>query len=433
MQRSTQPPPFATTAATTDNRTTTLCCLIATSIFSLLFILYLSASQPPPPPQPDPFLFPNGQAQNHHHHYHRLLNHQISSDPSPPSPPSIAYLISGSTNDAGRILRLLLAVYHPRNQYLLHLDLSAPQADRDFLALFVQSVPVFKAAQNVNVIGKADFAYPKGSSSISSTLHGASILLRVSANWDWFINLSAADYPLVTQDDLLHILSYLPKDLNFVNHTSYIGWRESRRLKPIIVDPGLYLSEKSEMFYVTQKRELPDAYRLFTGSSTAILSRKFVDFCILGTDNLPRTLLLYLANTPSSHSVYFPTILCNSRQFNRTIVNHGLQFSSFDTKQKPLHLNSNDFDDLIKSGVAFASPFLPDDPVLNRIDQEVLGRGPGKPVPGGWCLGEPGNETCTVWGDADILRPGPGAKRLEKRVFALLSNGTFQSHQCAIN
>lgn len=26
--------------------------------------------------------------------------------------------------------------------------------------------------------------------------------------------------------DLLHILSYLPKDLNFVNHTSYIGWKE---------------------------------------------------------------------------------------------------------------------------------------------------------------------------------------------------------------
>ena len=26
--------------------------------------------------------------------------------------------------------------------------------------------------------------------------------------------------------DLLHILSFLPKDLNFVNHSSYIGWRE---------------------------------------------------------------------------------------------------------------------------------------------------------------------------------------------------------------
>ncbi|KAF7131518.1 hypothetical protein RHSIM_Rhsim09G0047700 [Rhododendron simsii] len=124
-------------------------------------------------------------------------------------------------------------------------------------------MPVFKAAQNVNVIGKPDFAYQKGSSPLSSVLHGASILLRVDPNWDWFINLSAADYPLVSQDDLLHILSYLPRDLNFVNHTSYIGWRESRKLKPIIVDPGLYLKEKNAMFYATQKRELPDAFQLF--------------------------------------------------------------------------------------------------------------------------------------------------------------------------
>lgn len=38
--------------------------------------------------------------------------------------------------------------------------------------------------------------------------------------------------------DLLHILSYLPKDFNFVNHTSYIGWREYDQLnfKSLICD-----------------------------------------------------------------------------------------------------------------------------------------------------------------------------------------------------
>ena len=39
----------------------------------------------------------------------------------------------------------------------------------------------------------------------------------------------------------------------------------SKRLKPIIVDPGLYLSEKTGMFYASQKRGLPNAFRLFTG------------------------------------------------------------------------------------------------------------------------------------------------------------------------
>ncbi|KAL2506511.1 Core-2/I-branching beta-1 [Abeliophyllum distichum] len=427
------PPPISTTTTTTGAAITTPYILLATTLFFFLLVLSFTTSPSPPPPpiQPHPSLFP---------HHQRILFHDpnttqnqdspAATPPLPPTPPSIAYLISGSVNDSDRILRLLYSIYHPRNQYLLNLDRSAPQADRDTLALRVQSVPVFRAAQNVHVIGKADYVLPTGPSSLSSTLHGASVLLRVTALWDWFINLSADDYPLVTQDDLLHILSYLPKDLNFVNHTSYIGWRESRKLKPIIVDPALYLLENSETFYATEKRQLPDAYRLFTGSSSGILSRKFVEFCILGTDNLPRTLLMYLSNTPASNLVYFPTILCNSQQFNRTTINHSLQYVSLDSRQEPHPLNSSTFDDLIQSGAAFATPFLPNDPVLDRIDREVLERNPGKPVPGGWCLGESENEKCSVWGDADVLKPGPGAKRLEKRLVELLSNETGRSRQC---
>lgn len=172
-----------------------------------------------------------------------------------------------------------------------------------------------------------------------------------------------------------------------------------------------------------------------TGSSSAILNRGFIEFCIVGTDNLPRTVLMYLSNTPSSLHNYFPTILCNSRQFNKTIVNHNLLYASFDkpaAKEEPRRLGSKDFDDMIKSGAAFASQFLSNDAVLDRIDQEVLGRSPSKVVPGGWCLGEAGNDTCSIWGDADVLRPGRGARRLEKRVIELLSDEKFQAHQCIV-
>lgn len=284
----------------------------------------------------------------------------------------------------------------------------------------------------MDVIGKPDFSYRGGSSPLSATLHGASVLLRIAKKWDWFVSLSVDDYPLVTQDDLLHILSYLPKDLNFVNHTSYLGWKESRSLKRIIVDPGLYLSETSWMFYATQKRNLPDAFQLFMGSSSTILSRQVIEFAILGTDNLPRTLLMYLSNTPSSSSIYFPTLLCNFPQFYRTIINHSLHYASFNADRQARPLKSSDFDSMTKSGAAFASPFIPDDPVLDLIDRELLGRSSGKPVPGGWCLGESENDTCSVWGDAQILRPGPGAKRLEKFLVDLLSNGTFSSRQCVV-
>ncbi|PON85019.1 Glycosyl transferase [Trema orientale] len=428
-QTTPQPPSsFMLPTATLKDPKTTLSIVLATSLFSLVLFLALSSSplgpSPPPPPKPDPFLFPARQT------------HQIDFDGNghadPPPPPSIAYLISGSSGDMGRIIRLLSATYHPRNRYLLHLDRFASQAERDRLAINVQSVPIFKAARNVDVIGKADFVYPKGSSSLSFTLHGASMLLRLASNWDWFISLNAGDYPLVTQDDLLHILSYLPKGLNFVSHSSYIGWRESKKLKPIIVDPGLYLSEKTAMFYASQKRELPNAYRIFTGSSFAILSRDFVEFCILGTDNLPRTLLMYFSNTPSALSNYFPTILCNSHQFKRTIINHSLRYANFDkpSKEEARRVISDDFDAMIQSGAAFAAKFPLNDPLLDRIDREILSRGRGDVVPGGWCLGEYRNNTCSVWGDADVLRPGTGAKRLEKLIVELLSNSSSASNRC---
>lgn len=141
---------------------------------------------------------------------------------------------------------------------------------------------------------------------------------------------------------------------------------------------------------------------------------------------------MYFSNTPSSLTNYFPTILCNSRQFNRTVINHNLQYAAFDkpSKQVPRMLNSSEFDAMIQSGAAFASRFQIKDRVLDRIDKEILGRIRGEVVPGGWCLGEPGNGTCSVWGDADVLRPGPGARRLEKRIVKLLSKGAFRSRQC---
>ncbi|KAK3187778.1 hypothetical protein Dsin_027339 [Dipteronia sinensis] len=260
MQHPIQPPGAPPLSVQKEQNRGTISVIIATFFFSLLLILTLSFSTSPASvqPQPDPFLFPTRPT----------FPNKIPSDPSPPS---IAYLISGSSGDSGRILRLLFATYHPKNHYLLHLDSSAPQSDRDRLAVSVQSVPVFRAAQNVDVIGKADFSYSKGSSPISSTLHGASILLKLSKNWDWFINLNAADYPLVTQDDLLHILSYLPKELNFVNHTSYIGWRESKKLKPIIVDPGLYLSEKNPMFYCQSKAGIAQSFQIICREMIEIL------------------------------------------------------------------------------------------------------------------------------------------------------------------
>uniref|UniRef100_A0A0Q3PE26 Uncharacterized protein n=2 Tax=Paniceae TaxID=147428 RepID=A0A0Q3PE26_SETIT len=39
-----------------------------------------------------------------------------------------------------------------------------------------------------------------GSSGLAATLRAAAAMLRLDAEWDWFVTLNAADYPLLTQD-----------------------------------------------------------------------------------------------------------------------------------------------------------------------------------------------------------------------------------------
>ncbi|KAI4375295.1 hypothetical protein MLD38_013179 [Melastoma candidum] len=351
-----------------------------------------------------------------------------------PPPPRFAYLVSGSAGDGAMLRRTLCALYHPRNQYVVHLDLESPPEERLDLQRFVEGHPTFRRFGNVRMITKANLITYRGPTMVANTLHAAAILLREGGEWDWFINLSASDYPLVTQDDLLHTFSYLPRDLNFIDHTSNIGWKEFQRAKPVIIDPGLYKAKKADVFWVTQRRSVPTAFKLFTGSAWMALTRPFVDYCIWGWDNLPRTVLMYYTNFISSPEGYFHTVICNADDFRNTTVNSDLHFISWDNppKQHPHYLTLADIQKMINSNAPFARKFPREDPVLDKIDSDLLLRGPNMLVPGGWCIGsrENGSDPCSEIGDLTVLRPGSGAKRLERLISSLLSNENFRPKQC---
>lgn len=114
--------------------------------------------------------------------------------------PRFAYLISGTKGDSQRMMRTLQAVYHPRNQYILHMDLEAPPRERLDLTMSIKNDLTFQEVGNVRVMAQSNLVTYKGPTMIATTLQAIAILLRESANWDWFINLSPSDYPLVTQD-----------------------------------------------------------------------------------------------------------------------------------------------------------------------------------------------------------------------------------------
>ncbi|KAJ4837656.1 Beta-glucuronosyltransferase GlcAT14B [Turnera subulata] len=349
--------------------------------------------------------------------------------------PRLAYLISGSAGDVESLKRALMALYHPRNQYAVHLDLEAAAEERVELVRWVEGERVFKEVGNVRVVVKSNLVTYRGPTMVSNTLHAAAILLRDGGEWDWFINLSASDYPLVTQDDLLHALSSIPRDLNFIEHTSDIGWKEDQRARPVIIDPGLYSLQKSEVFWVSEKRTVPSAYKLFTGSAWMMLSRSFMEYCLWGWDNLPRVVLMYYANFLSSPEGYFHTVICNADEFRNTTVNHDLHFISWDNppKQHPHFLTVNDYQKMVDSNTPFARKFAKNEPVLDKIDSEILGRKEDGFVPGGW-FHYGGNANATLpynfLMNTTELKPGPGAQRLKQLISGLVSAPDFHKTHC---
>lgn len=352
----------------------------------------------------------------------------------PPRLPRFAYLISGTAGDGDQIKRLLQAVYHPRNYYVLHLDLEASDAERLEVAKYVKSERAMRDFANVMVIGKANLVTSKGPTMIASTLHAVAILLKRAKDWDWFVNLGAEDYPLMSQDDIIHIFSYLPRDLNFMEHTSSIGWKEHERARPIIIDPGLYQSNKTGVFWAREKRSIPASFKLFAGSPWVVLTKPFLEFCVWGWDNLPRTLLMYYTNFLSSPEGYFHTVICNHKDYQNTTVNHDLHYMKWDNppKQNPLNLTSEHFDDMVQSGAPFARNFARDDRVLNKIDKLLLGRSDGQVTPGGWCLGKSfsDKDPCIVYGNPNAVKPSVSSRRLERLMLKLLDPESFRSKQC---
>lgn len=121
----------------------------------------------------------------------------------PNAPPILAYWILGSRGENRRILRLLKAIYHPRNHYLLQLDSSASHHQRLELSNWAQSEAVFQEFGNVDVVGKSYAVNPMAASGLAAMLHAAALLLMIRGDWDWFIPLSTSDYPILPQDGMI--------------------------------------------------------------------------------------------------------------------------------------------------------------------------------------------------------------------------------------
>ncbi|CAN1246142.1 Beta-glucuronosyltransferase GlcAT14B [Linum grandiflorum] len=95
-----------------------------------------------------------------------------------PYPVRFAYLISASRGDFKKLSRLIKALYHPANYYLIHLDSDAPPPEHRLLSEFISGEEVFRGIGNVWVVEKPNLVTYRGPTMLATTLHAIAILLK---------------------------------------------------------------------------------------------------------------------------------------------------------------------------------------------------------------------------------------------------------------
>lgn len=326
----------------------------------------------------------------------------------------LAYFIQVAPSSVALVPRLLRAVYHPSNWYVLHFDTKIPTETVD-AAVAAAAAGVRGSGSdlpgNVHLLPREPVTY-RGITAVLNTLSAIEASLR-HASWRYFLNLSAADYPLLSAGATRRLLSrpdLRTRRANFLSLHPSSEWASSAagRFGRLTVDVGLSFSpaaSHSVLVPTTVRNPAVAALNvtLAKGSAWMVLTRPFCDHAL--TSSFARKALLALGNGLSAAEHYFPTLLVNSDVYARTVLPHSLRAVYWETAagaapgtvgQHPVTLDASDRAAaadgaaptwearLSKSPYLFARKFSdPDSPLLAYLDRCTNGGGGAVPAWGG--------------------------------------------------
>lgn len=95
---------------------------------------------------------------------------------------------------------LLKLIHHPDNSYCIHVD----KKTSTFNLKRVKAVAA--CYRNVYVTEETEFVYWGGFGILKAALNCAKFLLKINNTWKYLINISAQDFPLKTNREIIKIL-----------------------------------------------------------------------------------------------------------------------------------------------------------------------------------------------------------------------------------
>lgn len=265
--------------------------------------------------------------------YNLRLNHPST------SPARLAYFIQVSPTNLAVLPRLLIALYDPQNVYAIHLDRKIPLTSAHS-ALLAAHRAVGRhygtgASQNVHnlLTVRSESVTYRGITMTINYLTGMNHLLA-HGEWDFFINLSGADYPTASQR-LMRVLLGHAKGCNFVEWKPRSTWQgfAERRLGQFYVDTGLGKLHGGESEYldvsgravsrdnvVSVRNPVWDRLDFTVAKSSGwfILSRRFCEH--LRGDADVRKMVALMAFSDASDEHFVASVLWNGGEEWRTSV-----------------------------------------------------------------------------------------------------------------
>jgi len=217
----------------------------------------------------------------------------------------IAYLILVHRY-LGQFKRLFRALYHPANYYLVHVD------KRSGGGLHTEIQDFLSSFANVSLLKSQSILWG-GYSMVDAELRGIEELLKISSEWEFFINLSGQDFPLKSQT---HIQDFLSRNIG----RDFIKVANQRKIRPdTLYRIENYCIEFSKRILRTPiKRPYLRGVTPYIGNQWMILSRKFCEY-ICYSPEVKRFKGFYRHSFIPDEG-FFQTVIMNTN-YKGTIVN----------------------------------------------------------------------------------------------------------------
>uniref|UniRef100_A0A0K0CTI2 protein xylosyltransferase n=1 Tax=Angiostrongylus cantonensis TaxID=6313 RepID=A0A0K0CTI2_ANGCA len=184
--------------------------------------------------------------------------------------PRILFLLQLNGRNERQVKRLLKALYSPYHYYYIHVDQRQPFLLSEMKAVAEMLPNVYLAPNRHSTIW--------GGASLLTMVQDAiqrSIVMPSFSEWDYLINLSESDFPVLTLHELEVQLKLNP-------HKSYLsshGYNTARFIQKQGFD-FVFVECENHMWRVAKRNEFPRNLRVDGGSDWVVLHRNFAEYSI---------------------------------------------------------------------------------------------------------------------------------------------------------